>query len=169
MKTIGTTVMALAALAAMTGWAGESAEFRLDTMDGSRTARTVETIAYSTACRCTMDNAPCQLEQVGVGAGAGEGQNKDIVLNPIQKKPVGRDVAVARSLQVAGKRMVVVLRGKRFAFCKHLDDCRKLSAIRTALEHLLQFPAELLSLADCGSARRCSPAESSTATPMRET
>ena len=63
-----------------------------------------------------------ESEQVGVGAGAGEGQNKDVVLNPIQKKPVGRDVAVARSLQVAGKRMVVVLRGKRFAFCKHLDD-----------------------------------------------
>ena len=39
--------MALAALAAMTGWAGESAEFRLDTMDGTRTARSVETIAYS--------------------------------------------------------------------------------------------------------------------------
>ena len=38
-----------AALAAMAGWAGESAEFRLDTMDGPRTARTVETIAYSTA------------------------------------------------------------------------------------------------------------------------
>jgi hypothetical protein len=49
MKTIRTTVMALAALAAMTGWAGESAEFRLDTMDGTRTARSVETIAYSTA------------------------------------------------------------------------------------------------------------------------
>ena len=90
-----------------------------------------------------------ESEQVGVGAGAGEGQNKDVVLNPIQKKPVGRDVAVARSLQVAGKRMVVVLRGKRFAFCKHLDDCGKLGAIRTALEHLLQFLAELLGLADC--------------------
>lgn len=49
MKAIKTTVMALSALAAMTGWAGESAEFRLDTMDGPRTARAVETIAYSTA------------------------------------------------------------------------------------------------------------------------
>ena len=49
MKTIKTAVMALAALVAMAGWAGESAEFRLDTMDGTRTARAVETIAYSTA------------------------------------------------------------------------------------------------------------------------
>lgn len=44
-----TIVMALAALAVMVGWAGESAEFRLDTMDGTRTVRAVETIAYSTA------------------------------------------------------------------------------------------------------------------------
>ncbi len=44
------TIIAVAvALAAMVGWAGESAEFRLDTMDGPRTARAVETIAYSTA------------------------------------------------------------------------------------------------------------------------
>lgn len=49
MKTIKTAVMALAALVAMAGWAGESAEFRLDTMDGTRTARAVETISYSTA------------------------------------------------------------------------------------------------------------------------
>ena len=44
-----TIIAVAAALAAMTGWAGESAEFRLDTMDGPRTARAVETIAYSTA------------------------------------------------------------------------------------------------------------------------
>ncbi len=44
-----TIIAVAAALAAMTGWAGESAEFRLDTMDGTRTARAVETIAYSTA------------------------------------------------------------------------------------------------------------------------
>ena len=44
-----TIIAVAAALAAMTGWAGESAEFRLDTMDGPRTARSVETIAYSTA------------------------------------------------------------------------------------------------------------------------
>lgn len=41
--------MAFAALAAMGGQAGESAEFRLDTMDGTRVARAVEKIAYSTA------------------------------------------------------------------------------------------------------------------------
>ena len=44
-----TMIAVAAALAAMVGWAGESAEFRLDTMDGPRTARAVETIAYSTA------------------------------------------------------------------------------------------------------------------------
>ena len=44
-----TIIAVTAALAAMAGWAGESAEFRLDTMDGPRTARAVETIAYSTA------------------------------------------------------------------------------------------------------------------------
>ena len=49
MKTIKTTVMAVAVLAAMVGRASESAEFRLDTMDGPRVARAVETIAYSTA------------------------------------------------------------------------------------------------------------------------
>lgn len=42
------TVMAVA-LAAMAGQAGESSEFRLDTRDGARMARVVETIAYSTA------------------------------------------------------------------------------------------------------------------------
>ena len=35
-------------IAAMIGNAGESAEFRLDTMDGTRIARAVEAIAYST-------------------------------------------------------------------------------------------------------------------------
>ena len=49
MKTIKTAVTAFAVLAATVGQAGESAEFQLDTMDGSRTARSVETIAYSTA------------------------------------------------------------------------------------------------------------------------
>ncbi|MBQ8126607.1 MAG: hypothetical protein IJ173_12135 [Kiritimatiellae bacterium] len=49
MKTITTAVTAFAVLAAMVGQAGESAEFQLDTMDGPRTARSVETIAYSTA------------------------------------------------------------------------------------------------------------------------
>ena len=44
-----TIIAVAAALAATGGWAGESAEFRLDTMDGTRTARAVETIAYSTA------------------------------------------------------------------------------------------------------------------------
>ena len=43
-----TIVVIIAALAAVSGYAGESAEFRLDTMDGPRTARAVETIAYST-------------------------------------------------------------------------------------------------------------------------
>ncbi len=50
MKTITTAVTAYAVLAAMVGQAGESAEFQLDTMDGPRTARSVETIAYSTRC-----------------------------------------------------------------------------------------------------------------------
>ena len=49
MKTMKTTLMVLAALAAMVGRASESAEFRLDTMDGTRVARAVEKIAYSTA------------------------------------------------------------------------------------------------------------------------
>ena len=44
------TIIAVAtALAATGGFADESTEFRLDTMDGPRTARAVETIAYSTA------------------------------------------------------------------------------------------------------------------------
>ena len=48
MKPIKATVMTLAAFVATVGWAGESVEFRLDTMDGSRIARAVETISYST-------------------------------------------------------------------------------------------------------------------------
>ena len=48
MRLVKSIIAMAAALAAMTGWAGESAEFRLDTMDGPRTARAVETIAYST-------------------------------------------------------------------------------------------------------------------------
>ena len=48
MKLIKSIVMTMAAMAAMVGYAGDSAPFRLDTMEGTRVARTVETIAYST-------------------------------------------------------------------------------------------------------------------------
>ena len=49
MKLTQVMVAMATALAALVGHAGESAEFRLDTMDGPRTARAVETIAYSAA------------------------------------------------------------------------------------------------------------------------
>ena len=49
MRLIKSIVAMAMALAAWVGHAGESAEFRLDTMDGTRTARAVEKIAYSTA------------------------------------------------------------------------------------------------------------------------
>ncbi|MBQ2624458.1 MAG: hypothetical protein IJG18_05110, partial [Kiritimatiellae bacterium] len=65
MKTIKTTVMALAVFAAMVGRAGESAEFRLDTMDGPRTARAVETIAYSTVWN-NGDSVSVALDGVAV-------------------------------------------------------------------------------------------------------
>lgn len=49
MRLMKSMIAMLLALAAMVVQAGESAEFRLDTMDGSRVARAVETIVYSTA------------------------------------------------------------------------------------------------------------------------
>jgi len=49
MRLMKSMIAMLLALAAMVVQAGESAEFRLDTMDGPRVARAVETIAYSTA------------------------------------------------------------------------------------------------------------------------
>ena len=74
MKTIKTTVMALAVLAAMCGRAGESAEFRLDTMDGPRTARAVETIAYSTAWN-NGDSVSVALDGVAVKEVACQGMD----------------------------------------------------------------------------------------------
>ena len=49
MRLMKSIIAMLLALSAMVGRAGESAELRLDTMDGTRVARAVETIAYSTA------------------------------------------------------------------------------------------------------------------------
>ena len=48
-------------------------------------------------------------EQVGVGAGTGEGKDKDVVFNPVEKEPVGRDMAVSHAGHVARKRMVAIL------------------------------------------------------------
>lgn len=48
MKQAKTMIAMVVVIAAMIGNAGESAEFRLDTMDGTRIARAVEAIAYST-------------------------------------------------------------------------------------------------------------------------
>ena len=48
MKLGKSIIVMMTAVAAMVGNAGESAEFRLDTKDGPRIARAVETIAYST-------------------------------------------------------------------------------------------------------------------------
>ena len=85
MKTIRTTVMAFAALAAMTGWAGESAEFRLDTMDGTRTARAVETIAYSTAWN-NGDSVSVAVDGVAVKE-ANAPASGDVVWNAAQATP----------------------------------------------------------------------------------
>ena len=48
MKLIKSIITMAAALAATVGYAGDSAPFRLDTMEGTRIAKAVETIAYST-------------------------------------------------------------------------------------------------------------------------
>ena len=85
MKTIRTTVMAFAALAAMIGRAGESAEFRLDTMDGPRTARAVETIAYSTAWN-NGDSVSVALDGVAVKE-ANAPASGDVVWNAAQATP----------------------------------------------------------------------------------
>lgn len=85
MKTIRTTVMAFAALAVMVGRAGESAEFRLDTMDGPRTARAVETIAYSTAWN-NGDSVSVALDGVAVKE-ANAPASGDVVWNAAQATP----------------------------------------------------------------------------------
>ena len=85
MKTIKTTVMALAVLAAMVGRAGESAEFRLDTMDRPRTARAVETIAYSTAWN-NGDSVSVALDGVAVKE-ANAPASGDVVWNAAQASP----------------------------------------------------------------------------------
>ena len=85
MKTIKTTVMALAALVAMVGRAGESAEFRLDTMDGPRTARVVETIAYSTAWN-NGDAVSVAVDGVAVKE-ANAPASGDVVWNAAQATP----------------------------------------------------------------------------------
>ena len=85
MKTIRTTVMALAALAAMVGRAGESAEFRLDTMDGPRSARAVETIAYSTAWN-NGDSVSVAVDGVAVKE-ANAPASGDVVWNAAQATP----------------------------------------------------------------------------------
>ena len=85
MKTIKTTVMAVAVLAAMVGRASESAEFRLDTMDGLRTARAVETIAYSTAWN-NGDSVSVALDGVAVKE-ANAPASGDVVWNAAQATP----------------------------------------------------------------------------------
>ena len=85
MKTIKTAVMAFAALAAMGGQAGESAEFRLDTMDGTRVARTVEKIAYSTAWN---DGGAVSVAVDGVAVKtANAPASGDVVWNAAQATP----------------------------------------------------------------------------------
>ena len=77
--------MAFAALAAMVGRAGESAEFRLDTMDGPRTARTVETIAYSTAWN-NGDSVSVAVDGVAIKE-ANAPASGDVVWNTAQATP----------------------------------------------------------------------------------
>ena len=77
--------MALAVFAAMVGRAGESAEFRLDTMDGPRTARAVETIAYSTVWN-NGDSVSVALDGVAVKE-ANAPASGDVVWNAAQATP----------------------------------------------------------------------------------
>ena len=101
------------------------------------------------ATRRVGDAALCLSKQIGMRAGAGEGQDEDVVFNSVEQQPVGRNVAVSCSLQVAGKCMVVVLRGKCFACCKDIDHGFKFVEIGTSLEHFLEFLSELLCSTDC--------------------
>ena len=88
MKLMKSIIAMVVAVAAMIGNAGESAEFRLDTMDGTRIARAVETIAYSTewnngnAASVAVDgvaikeaNAPASGDVVWNAAQAGAGMH----------------------------------------------------------------------------------------------
>lgn len=88
MKQVKSMVAIVALVAAMIGNAGESADFRLDTLDGTRIARAVETITYSTewnngnAVSVAVDgvaikeaNAPASGDVIWNAAQAGAGMH----------------------------------------------------------------------------------------------
>ena len=81
-------------------------------------------------------------EEVGVSAGAGEDEHESAVVYRVQENPVVFDMAVAESREVAGKRMVPVLRGKRFAAGEGFDDGFELADVGAAPYHALEVFAE---------------------------
>lgn len=77
--------MAVAAYA-MAGLAGESAEFRLDTMDGPRTARAIETIAYSTAWNNGGDTVSVAVDGIAIKESNAPAWG-DVIWNAAQATP----------------------------------------------------------------------------------
>ena len=64
-------------------------------------------------------------------------QNEDIVLDFVEENPVVLDVAVTKPDKVAYKGMVTILRGKRGAIRKHLNNSFEFVDVLPAPE---QFP-----------------------------
>lgn len=60
-----------------------------------------------------------------MGAGPCQEQDKLIIPDLIDKKPIGVDVAFAKSRVTSAQRMVSVFCLQRFAGCKPIDNVRK--------------------------------------------
>ena len=75
-------------------------------------------------------------------SGVGEGENQFACSRvEIEKHPVVLDVAVAKSLKVAGKRMVSILRRQGFTHGEHTDNCGNLPDVLPPSKHLFEaFP-----------------------------
>lgn len=70
-----------------------------------------------------------------MGAGVGEDENEEVVLVVIEKDPIGLDVAVAKSCEVAAERVVVTTGRKGTAFGEGADDGFELGGVFPAPEH----------------------------------
>ena len=83
-------------------------------------------------------------KQIGMRAGIGKRKDKISIRRvEVEKHPVVLDMAVAKSVKVAGERMVSIFGLKRFAVGKFEDDVVDLVDVLAAPDHLLQAFAKL--------------------------
>ena len=83
----------------------------------------------------------CSKSEIGMRTRTGEGQNKDVIVNAVQKHPVVFDVAIPQPGEISGEGVVSALRGERFALCEHFHHCGELSDVFAALQRFTEvFP-----------------------------